>query len=299
MTMNFKTIPIQYIALSFFLILACYVSYSMISKESLLLGQTLHQGQKLVSKSGSYYFDVQSDGYLVIYRNGIQSIWMSPTPNVGIYNPKPFKCALESNGDLVFKDGSNNKVWSTGTAGKGAVSLTMEDNGNLALYDKDGNEVWSSGTGGFNHKKIRMKMGGNEAQVEDLYYSSKIDRLNAGEFFLQGGFLMSLNEKFKAAMQPDGNFVIYDKGNEASSAVWSTHTYSRGRAPYRLVMHSNGRLVVYDAREEALWTMKSTEKGGPGQYLVLENDGSLSVYDQRDKKLWSSYGFHYHGQTEL
>jgi len=272
----------------------------MTSKDTLSLGQTLSQGQKLVSKSGTYHFNVQSDGYLVILRNGIQTIWMSPTPDVGLYRSQPFKCVLESNGDLSFKDGSNVPVWRTETAGKGAVSLTIEDDGNLALYDKDGTEVWSSGTGGFNHKKIRMKMGGNEAQLEDLYYSSKIDRLNAGEFFLQGGFLMSLNEKFKAAMQPDGNFVIYNKGNEASSAVWSTHTYNRGRAPYRLVMHSNGRLVVYDAKEEALWTMKSTEKaGGPGQYLVIENDGSLSVYDQSDKKLWSSKGFHYHGQTEL
>jgi len=288
--MNFKLKTLPVILLSISVLLIYLQSNALTAKESLSLGETLTQGQKVISKDGAYFFTVQSDGYLVISRHGIQTIWMSPTPDVGIRNPNPFKVTLESNGNLVFKDASNREVWSTNTQGKGVVNLIMEDNGNLALYDKDGKEVWSSGTGGFDHKKIRMRAGGNAAEQEELYLSSKIDRLNAGEFFLQGGFLLSMNEKYKAIMQPDGNFVVYNKGNEAISAVWATHTYSRGKAPYRLIMHASGRLVVYDGRENALWTLQKTERDGAGQYLMLENEGSLSVYSEKGEKLWSSYG---------
>jgi len=287
--MNFK-LKTLLILLSISILLIYLQSNALTVKESVSLGETLNQDQRLISKDGAYFFTAQSDGYLIISRHGIQTIWMSPTPNVGLYNPNPFKVTLESNGNLVFKDGSNREIWSTNTEGKGAINLIMEDNGNLALYDKDGNEVWSSGTGGFDHKKIRMKAGGNAEEQEELYLSSKIDRLNAGEFFLQGGFLLSMNERYKAIMQPDGNFVVYNKGNEARSAVWATHTYSRGKAPYRLVMHASGRLVVYDGKEETLWMLKKTEREGAGQYLMLENDGTLSVYSENGRKLWSSYG---------
>lgn len=69
-------------------------------------------------------------------------------------------------------------------------------------------------------------------------------RNNAGAVSLaQSNDLISTNGRFKASMQVDGNFVIYDL--QSNQAIWSTGTNGQGSQPYSLVLDSSGGLRVY------------------------------------------------------
>jgi hypothetical protein len=51
-------------------------------------------------------------------------------------------------------------------------------------------------------------------------------------------------------------------------------------------MQTDGNLVVYDLRGNALWA--SNTNGHPGAYLIVQNDGNLVIYDSANHPLWAS-----------
>jgi hypothetical protein len=59
---------------------------------------------------------------------------------------------------------------------------------------------------------------------------------------------VSSNRWYKAVMQDDGNFVVY---NKALKAVWSTLTYTKGLSTFKY--QDDGNLVVYDAFNRPTW----------------------------------------------
>lgn len=79
-------------------------------------------------------------------------------------------------------------------------------------------------------------------------FASGISTMSAGQTLNPNEFLVSPNRWYKAVMQDDGNFVVY---NKALKAVWSTLTYDKG--PSRFVYQEDGNLVVYDAYNRATW----------------------------------------------
>jgi hypothetical protein len=52
--------------------------------------------------------------------------------------------------------------------------------------------------------------------------------------------LHSRDGRWHLKMQQDGNLVLYDRSN---TAIWHTHTFGKGQAPFRLDMQSDGNLV--------------------------------------------------------
>ena len=56
------------------------------------------------------------------------------------------------------------------------------------------------------------------------------------------------NTTFKAIMQSDGNFVVYD----GDTPIWNSGTVGMGEGPRRLVLNSDGNLVIYDKNSTSM-----------------------------------------------
>lgn len=105
-------------------------------------------------------------------------------------------------------------------------------------------------------------------------------RLNARQWLTPGQGLFSPNGRYRAIMQGDGNFVVYDRGR----AIWSSRTNRQPGAA--LAMQGDGNLVVYRLRKP-LWSSRTHRH--PGAYVVMQSDGNLVIY--KGRALWSSkYG---------
>lgn len=74
------------------------------------------------------------------------SVGEALTVNQYIQSPDHrLKLVMQDDGNLVLY-GPNSSLWSSDTAGHGAVRATLQTDGNLCLYPQDGGAVWSSDT---------------------------------------------------------------------------------------------------------------------------------------------------------
>jgi hypothetical protein len=117
----------------------------------------------------------------------------------------------------------------------------------------------------------------------------------------QGQEMDSPNGRFRATMQTDGNFVIYDRG----SAIWATGTQGTGRPPYRLAVQPDGNLVIYGSSANdvslggygvctansaciATWATGTQGSGSAPYTLKMQDDGNLVLYDSTSRAVWAS-----------
>lgn len=111
----------------------------------------------------------------------------------------------------------------------------------------------------------------------DPYFVAR-DILPDGSSIGVGQFLRSLDGRYTAILQSDGNFVCYGP----QGPVWSTQT--TGSDARALVLQADGTLVL-SGDAGALWTSGVT---GPGPFtLALTDGGQLVVYGSLGQ-VWSS-----------
>lgn len=70
--------------------------------------------------------------------------------------------------------------------------------------------------------------------------------------------------------------------NNLKRIVWKTNTNRLGE---RLVMQTNGDLVVFDEEDQVVW-QSSTQ--GRGEYAVLQDNANLVIFDSSGKEAWST-----------
>lgn len=108
------------------------------------------------------------------------------------------------------------------------------------------------------------------------------DVLNVGESLTCGQMLVSKNNMFRAIMQDDGNFVVYDN---LDRPIWASNTYGKGGKI--LTMQADNNLVIYKDDGKAVWSAKSNKKDSTPQ-LIMQNDQNLVIYNLKDgKACWS------------
>ena len=100
-----------------------------------------------------------------------------------------------------------------------------------------------------------------------------------------GQQLVSINGRFKAVMQTDGNFVIY----KDRTAIWALQSvnvpwYGPGR---RAVMQNDGNFVIYDKRGKPVWATGTNNPNRPTR-IVMHNRGNLCIYDNIGNRKWCS-----------
>ena len=106
------------------------------------------------------------------------------------------------------------------------------------------------------------------------------DTLAAGARLTVGQTLVSVNRRYRLLMQSDGNLVLYDDVDR--TAPWASNTggISAGYA----LLQGDGNLVVYDAGGTGRWASNSV--GYPNARLLLQNDGNLVLYNAAGQAVW-------------
>jgi hypothetical protein len=115
--------------------------------DRLLVGQTLTEGNLIVSSNGWNRLVMQTDGNLVIYADnydgynsdGAKSTWATGQAGAGA------QLSFQTDGNVVLYGGGGVK-WSSNTVGKGGQNLIMQGDGNLCLYPSSGSAIWCSNT---------------------------------------------------------------------------------------------------------------------------------------------------------
>ncbi|HET6743467.1 MAG TPA: hypothetical protein VFH76_31220 [Kribbella sp.] len=103
-------------------------------------GRNLTWPSALYSHNRSFRLQMQSDGNLVIVKNGKTPIWSTKTVSKGAY------ATMQTDGNFVVYSAAKKPLWATKTVRHGAV-LQMQDDGNLVVvYGRT--PIWSSKTSG-------------------------------------------------------------------------------------------------------------------------------------------------------
>ncbi len=268
---------------------------TVVIADALQPGETLTNGGFIQSADGVSKLVMQTDGNLVVYRNGV-AVWSTSTSGAERV------LRMQTDGNLVIYSGAT-AIWSSNTSGYAGAFVRIQDDGNLVVY-RGTEALWSRSDG-------------------VLY-----NQLRAAKTLQNGAFIQSANRTYKAVMQADGNFVVYRNGTTAlwsassnganrvlkmqtdgnlviysgATAIWSSNT--SGYAGSRLVMQDDGNLVIYSG-SRALWSLGTVlyNQLHPGQSLtggasiqsanrtyrlVMQADGNLVLYQNGTTPLWSS-----------
>ncbi|WP_454295650.1 gamma-glutamylcyclotransferase [Salana multivorans] len=249
---------------------------------------------------------MQDDGNLVLYTTGSAPVWSSKYGRTGITRTSlptatrlwgnqalvsangRYRALLQTDGNFAVYDGSRPTWWSGDTGGGG--HLVVQDDGNIGVYGS--RWTWASGTGGTGDgHRLVMQDDGNLVLYtvgEAPVWASKHGRtgisrttLTRGARLWGGQALVSSNGRYRALLQTDGNFAVYDGSRPT---WWSGDTGGGGY----LILQGDGNIGVYGSR----WTWASGTNGGTR--LVQQNDGNLVLYDAGGGALWSSR----HGSTQ-
>ncbi len=89
---------------------------------------------------------------------------------------------------------------------------------------------------------------------------------------------------YKATIQPDGNFVIFN----GERVIWTSNTSGKGKGPYQLKMQPDGNLILFDALNKVNWKTATSHKGTGPYTATMQADGDFTVVDSKNKLIWSS-----------
>ncbi|MFE9118195.1 hypothetical protein [Streptomyces sp. NPDC007172] len=83
----------------------------------------------------------------------------------------------------------------------------------------------------------------------------------------------------RLVMQSDGNLVVYDEFNRAR---WASNTVGQG---WTARFQTDGNFVVYTASNRPVWASNTDRH--PGSRLVVQDDGNVVIYDG-SQAIWAT-----------
>jgi hypothetical protein len=233
--------------------------------DRLLAGQSLFSEQTLVSANGRYRLRYRADGNLVLndLQAGEAQLWES-----GTQFTRAGQAAMQGDGNFAIYNPELLACWSTGTQGNDGAYLLLQGDGNLVVYSAAGVALW------------------DRSVPTPSQYSCPITPptgsgvLTTDEQLAPGQQFVSDNGRYRLEYQNDGNLVFTDL--QTSTELWASDT--DGTVPGRVLMQSDGNLVIYDAADAACWA--SGTVGYQGAYLTVQSDGNLVIYSQFGVPVW-------------
>jgi hypothetical protein len=120
--------------------------------------------------------------------------------------------------------------------------------------------------------------------VEPVAPRDNINVLNSGQSLNLGQNLLSTDNNSVLAFQPNGNLSLIQNFR----TIWTSNTSGRGGT--RVVMQTDGNLVMYDQQNIAVWHTR-TPGNTNNPRLILQTDGNLVLYSGTSA-LWHTNSVH-------
>jgi hypothetical protein len=216
-------------------------------------GERLMAGDALRSANGKYRLRMQTDGNLVLYDLSARKVlWHSQTGG----NPGAF-VAMGCNGLVVVFSKSREVLYTTGARADAGTRLTVQNDGNLTLQG-DGRVLWSSG--------------------------ADVSQLRAGQFLRPGQSRESPDRRFRLVMRPEGHLELVELAT--GRQMWSAGT--EGNPGAYAAMQSDGNFVVYSSSKQVLYKTRPRGNGDANSRLALGNDGNMNIRSGNGTLLWES-----------
>merc|ERR1719474_581805 len=204
---------------------------------------------------------------------------------VAVYNPEENVAKLYRNGveEMSYDPGD---FLTAGTMGEGWRVMFCQRHLNAGLNDFEGKIMFGAVYDYalsdedveqlYNAKVVELDVGdGDSFSVEAVD-----DELLPGESLLAGQGLMSVDSRYLAVMQPDGNFVMYDLEND--QVILQSNTDDGTKATFG----DDGNFIVYNDEGRVRWHSGLTSDD-PAR-LVMGVNGELIMYDSADNTVWTS-----------
>lgn len=199
----------------------------------------LRTNEKLTSPDGRYEAVMQGDGNFVVY-GPTGATWATDTMGqAGAY------VRIQDDGNLVLYNASGGAPWASNTnhPGRTPERLTLDNNGFLGMYVAAGYTIWGNGR----------------------------DTLYAGQRLASTKELKSKNNQYTAAMQWDGNFVVYGPNG---TVPWASHTVGSVNYGAWAQMQNDGNFVIVRPGPAPICASNTS---GNDYRLVMRDDGNLVV----------------------
>jgi hypothetical protein len=189
---------------------------------------------------------------------------------------------MQTDGNAVLWKGRT-AIWGTMTNRK-ASSLVMQRDGNLVVISGR-TVVWASNTAGSTGAKLAVQDDSNVVlyNIRNKAVWTRamvIGTLGPNRALKAGQALFSTNRIYRVIMQSDGNLVLVKNGK---TALWHTTT---GKNPGAwAIMQSDGNLIVYSSANKPLWSSKTAIR--TGSVLQMLNTGNAVIVHGRTT-VWST-----------
>ena len=201
---------------------------------------------------------------------------------------------LQEDQNLVLYSG-NTQVWTSNTAGSGAIWLSLRDDGSFALFNKANQEVWHSPIQDASWYKERIVQwdrdpaaqksswlvgaDGNRRWIPDLPTFQCLQGAGKGNSLSVSSDLLNLLPNLNNVWATCGGTQIGVNGSLESSTKMVAGSYT-------LVMQSDGNLVEYNSSGGVVWASGTNGKGAV--QLILQSDGNLVLYNQSRGAVWTT-----------
>ncbi len=117
------------------------IDVRVLAEDRVATGQILGSGGGLRSPNGVYTLLMQTDGNLVLYRQGGVPVWSTGTSTPGTY------AIMQTDGNFVLYRPGPVAVWSTSTGARNS-NFILQDDGNLVILSNSYRVQWASNTSG-------------------------------------------------------------------------------------------------------------------------------------------------------
>jgi murein DD-endopeptidase len=213
-------------------------------------GTTLAPGDSVTSANGQFRLVMQGDGNLVEYGIGDAVLWASNTAG------KPGAVGqIRKDGTLAIWYGkSRAALW--GTSGPVSKDFGIRPDGSMRMTDTANRVVLSFPTFQASVPAGNVILPGTVLRSDastartltmraDGVLTQRIDNRQVWASPTGG------NKNAYAAVQKDGNFVVYAPGRKP---LWATGTNRLG--PAKLLVQVDGNVVVYGGKDQRVWSTR-------------------------------------------
>ena len=141
---------------------------------------------------------------------------------------------------------------------------------------------------------LLLSNGGTAVHAQASY--DYVGVLPAGANLAQGGTIISPNHVYLLTMQNDGNLVLTYAYN--GGYVWDTHSTGSGGASFNAAMQTDGNFVIYCHGNghvcNAYRPIYSTCTHGYNySHLEVQDDGNVVVYTPSHRAVWArTWNYH-------